>query len=178
MRPANLFVAGFIGSPSMNFISGTVRDGAIHLRFASMALDDRLRQAVAQGGGPDEVVVGVRPEDLELAGSDAAADGLRFDVVVDTVESTGADLYVHARVEGGLADSKHLEDLVSDEDTAPSRAADGTPRLVARLAPSTGARAGARITLRTDTKHVYVFDAASGRALSGAAHEGTTAGRS
>lgn len=121
--------------------------------------------------------MGVRPEDLELAGSDAAGDELRFDVVVDTVESTGADLYVHARVEGALVDSEHVEDLVSDDDAAPSRARDGAPRLVARLDPSTGARAGARITLCTDAANIYVFDASSGSALTGAAHEGTT-GRS
>jgi multiple sugar transport system ATP-binding protein len=173
-RPANLFVAGFIGSPSMNFITGTVSDGAIRLPFTSMPLDERLRRALAQSGGAGEVVVGVRPEDLEPAGSDPTGDELRFDVVVDAVESTGADLYVHARVEGMLADSEHLEDLVSDEDTAPSRAADGTPRLVARLSPSTGARPGARITLRADAANIYVFDAESGGALAGAAHEGTT----
>jgi multiple sugar transport system ATP-binding protein len=171
LRPANLFVAGFIGSPSMNFVTGTVDEGAIRLPFAELPLDQRLRQALEPAGGR-EVVLGVRPEDLEPAGSDTNADGLRFEAVVDTVESTGADLYAHVRVEGGPADSDRLESLIPDDaDAAPSRARDGAPRLVARLDPATGARPGTRMALRTDTGNIYVFDAATGRALAGASHQ-------
>ena len=169
LRPGNLFVAGFIGSPAMNFVAGTVSGGAISLPFAQLPLDERLRAAVDENGGAREVIVGLRPEDLQPVGAGTNGGGLRFDALVDTVESTGADLYAHARIDGHQADSKRLDDLATDAaGAAPSRARDGTPRVVARLDPATGARSGARLTLRADPARVYVFDAASGGALAGA----------
>jgi len=170
LRPANLFVAGFIGSPAMNFMAGTMGDGFIYLPFARLRLDQRLERAFEQQqGGAREVIVGVRPEDLEAVDAAGNGDGLRFDAHVDSVESTGADLYVHARVQGGLADSEHLEALVDgDGGAVRSRARDGAPRLVARLDPATGARSGGRLTLRADPDQIYLFDAASGRSLAGA----------
>jgi len=90
---------------------------------------------------------------------------VRFEALVDTVESTGADLYAHARIEGGSVEDERIEALVGDaEGAAPSRARDGAPRLVARLDPVTRTRAGARLTLGVDPDRVYLFDAASGDA--------------
>ena len=169
LRPANLFVAGFIGSPAMNFMAGTLGDGFICLPFGRLPLDQRLKSAFEQRRGAREVIVGVRPEDLEAVDATGNGAGLRFDALVDSVESTGADLYVHARVQGGLADSDHLEALVDgDGGAVRSRARDGAARLVARLDPATGARAGGRLTLRAATDQIYLFDAASGRSLAGA----------
>jgi multiple sugar transport system ATP-binding protein len=167
LRPANLFVAGFIGSPAMNLVTGTMGDGVIDLPFARLPLDRRLHRAFEGLSSAREVILGIRPEDLEPVGAGTDGGGLRFDALVDTVESTGADVYAHARLQG-LADSEHLERLVSDDlSAARSRARDGQPRLVARLAPDTGARAGDRITLRVNSDHIYIFDAASGRSLAG-----------
>jgi hypothetical protein len=90
-------------------------------------------------------------------------------VFVDTVESTGADLYVHARVPGAQDDVGALDRLLADDaDTARSRARDGTSRVVARLDTASGAGAGQRMTLGIDPEHLYVFDAATGNALAGA----------
>jgi multiple sugar transport system ATP-binding protein len=173
MRPANLFVAGFIGSPAMNLLTGTVRDGMIDLPFAQVPVDQRLRRAFEGLGEDHEVILGVRPEDLEPVSAGAAGRGMRFDAVVDTVESTGADVYAHARIQGGLADSELLETLVSeDAGAARSRARDGELRLVARLDPELGARPGGRITLRVDSDHIYAFDAATGRSLAGVGVQG------
>jgi len=170
LRPANLFVAGFIGSPAMNLVAGTVNDGAIDLPFTRLPLDERLRSAFEQLHGARDVILGVRPEDLEPVDATRSGAGLRFDALVDSVESTGADLYVHARIEGGLADSEHLEHLVDGDGGAiRSRASDGAPRLVARLDPATGARPGGRVALHADPDRIYVFEAASGRSLAGAA---------
>jgi multiple sugar transport system ATP-binding protein len=149
LHPANLFVAGFIGSPAMNLVPGTVTDGVIDLPFAQLAVDERLRQAFQQYGGARDVILGLRPEDLEPADAGSNGSGLRFDALVETVESTGADLYAHARVEGPPSD-----DLM--------------PRLVARLDPATRARAKSRITLHAEADNIYVFDAATGMALAGA----------
>ena len=160
-RPANVFVAGFIGSPAMNFIPGTIRNGVVDMQFARMPLPAGL-------DGVEDVVVGLRPEDLEPAGEDGDGDGVRFAAVVDTVESTGADLYAHARIEGGVRDQARLDELVpEDAESGPSRSREGELRIVARLDPATGARPGTRLTLRADADRVYLFDAGSGRALAG-----------
>ena len=157
LRPANLFVAGFIGSPSMNFVPGVVRDGIVDVRFARLPLPAGVEEA-------QDVIVGLRPEDLQLAGENG--DGLRFAAAVDTVESTGADLYAHAHVEGGLMDTARLDDLRPDDaGTPPSRTRAGELRIVARLDPATGARAGTRLTLSVAPDRVYLFDASSGQAL-------------
>jgi len=92
-HPANLFVAGFIGSPAMNFLPGTLRraDGA-----ARVELGDGTRlQAPANAGGADgqTVIMGMRPEHLSLAST-----GIPSKVVV--VEPTGADTFVACRHEG------------------------------------------------------------------------------
>jgi multiple sugar transport system ATP-binding protein len=168
LRPGNLFVAGFIGSPAMNFVAATVSDDAIRLPFANLPLDQRLRLAVERLGDTRDVILGLRPEDLEPVSAGADGGGLRFDALVDTVESTGADLYAHARIEGGPADSKRFDDLAADGAASPSRARDGARRLVARLDPSTGSRPDTRITLHADTARVYLFDATSGSTLAGA----------
>jgi multiple sugar transport system ATP-binding protein len=171
LGPANVFVGGFIGSPSMNFVAGEAADGAIELPFGRLPLDERLRSALEAGGGRGAVVIGLRPEDIHPV-APGAAGGLRFEVLVDTVESTGADLYAHARIEGGIGDDPHLDALVADsEGAAPSRAHDGAARLVARLDPATRTRPGSRVTLGVDADRIYLFDAASGDALAGA-HRG------
>jgi multiple sugar transport system ATP-binding protein len=155
LRPANLFVAGFIGSPAMNLVPGTVSDGVIDLRFARLPVDERLREAFAQHGGARDVIVGLRPEDLEPVDVGTNGRGLRFDALVNTVESTGADLYAHVRIQGQPVDGE-------------------VPRLVARLDPATRAQPSSRITLNADPDQIYVFDAATGAALAGANADGTT----
>jgi multiple sugar transport system ATP-binding protein len=161
LRPANVFVAGFIGSPAMNFVPGVVRDGVVDMHFARLPLP-------ADMDGARDVLVGLRPEDLEPAGEEGDGDGVRFDVVVETVESTGADLYAHARIEGEVGDQARLEELVpEDAESGPSRSREGELRIVARLDPATGARSGTRLTLHADADRVYLFDAGSGRALTG-----------
>jgi multiple sugar transport system ATP-binding protein len=167
LDPANVFVAGFIGSPSMNFLVGQAAGDAIELPFGRFALDERLRFALEAGGGGREVIVGLRPEDIHPVAP--GTGGLRFGALVDTVESTGADLYAHARIDGGAGEDGHIEALVGDvEGAAPSRARDGALRLVARLDPVTRTHAGTRLTLGVDPDRVYLFDAASGDALAGA----------
>ncbi len=94
-RPANTFVAGFIGSPAMNFLPGTLRraGGAAHVELA----DGTRLQAPTTAAGQDgqSVVYGTRPEHLALAGS---GGGIPTEVV--TIEPTGADTFVFCRHQG------------------------------------------------------------------------------
>lgn len=90
-------------------------------------------------------------------------------MLLDTVESTGAAVYAHVRVDGVQDDSGHLDQLLADDGDAPrSRARDGASRIVARLDAATGAKPGRRMTLGIDPEHLYVFDAATGDAIVGA----------
>src|SRR5215831_15743683 len=66
-RPANLFVAGFIGSPAMNFLPGTVEDGKMRTPLGDIPLHDRLRQALERAKAPRDLIVGIRPENFEDA---------------------------------------------------------------------------------------------------------------
>ena len=102
-RPANLFVAGFIGSPAMNFFPATITDVGVRLPFGEVTLTQEVHDLLVRHQTPNNVIAGIRPEHLEDA---AVMDGyariraLIFDVTVDFVESLGADKYLHFRSEG------------------------------------------------------------------------------
>jgi multiple sugar transport system ATP-binding protein len=88
-RPVNVFVAGFIGSPTMNLLPGVVDDGAVQIGTAKLPLPDRFRSLRA-----GEVVVGIRPEDLT-----EDPDGA-LDVGVSLTEPLGAEVIVHFELAG------------------------------------------------------------------------------
>ena len=141
-RPANLFVAGFIGSPRMNFLAGRVSGGAL-------ALDTGERVGLPAGFEATEgarVTLGVRPNGLHPAdgGAGAARGEGRLVVEVEDVEQLGGESYVYAR------------------------ATDGTS-LVMHSAGKTAARIGATMALGVDLGEAHLFDTASGRALRRAA---------
>ncbi len=111
-RPVNLFVAGFIGSPAMNFFPAEVKGERIHLPFGEVALSATLR------GVPDgNVIAGVRPEsfeDAELAPEHHAGESLTFDTEIELVESMGSELYAYFSYEGETASSDQLEEIAAD----------------------------------------------------------------
>lgn len=96
-RPANVFVAGFIGSPSMNFVHGRIGQDAGGRHFVS---DGGLRLPIPETGARDgaEVVYGIRPEHIAVS-----ADGIPVTVVV--TEPTGSETQVFARAGEDLIDA-------------------------------------------------------------------------
>ena len=126
-QPANAFVAGFIGSPAMNLIERPVSEGRLLLGGSDIPV---ARDLVA---GRERIVVGVRPEDLVIAGE--GQDGI--DLEVDLVEVLGADAYVHAHA--------------LDEDGA---RLDLTVRTDGRRHPAVGDR----IRVRPTARHLHFFD--------------------
>ncbi len=140
-KPANMFVAGFIGSPAMNFVRGTLANGRVVVGEHSVALP-------SANGHSGPVVVGVRPEDV-LIGD--AADTLPAQIEI--TEQLGPEVLVHVDVPG-------LTLAAAEGDEAPPGG-----RLVAR-APGTfkGAR-GDRVRVAFNTEHLQLFDPASGQAL-------------
>ncbi len=138
-RPANVFVAGFIGSPAMNLVAGEI--GA---ERRSVVLPGGLQVSLARTGLPEpgtRIVFGVRPEHVKLA--TGAPD---LELPVAAVETLGADAFAHCRLADGVKDRQ-------DE-------------FVVRLPGFTRVVTGDRLPLRIDKGTVHLFDSASGKRLS------------
>jgi multiple sugar transport system ATP-binding protein len=108
-RPANLFVAGFVGSPTMNLLKGEVTssDGRPGLTFlqTTTALEGDLADAVARLPAR-EIVVGIRPEDIRLASDAPASYSTRLQATVDVVEPLGSETYVVLTIAGQTVTSR------------------------------------------------------------------------
>ncbi|MBM7414054.1 sn-glycerol-3-phosphate ABC transporter ATP-binding protein UgpC [Rhodococcus sp. BP-349] len=160
-HPRNLFVAGFIGSPSMNFVSGRLTEGGVTTSLGEIRLSDEARQKIASKNAKGDVVVGIRPEHLEdasLVESYQKINGSTFSARVEVLESMGSDKYIYFSAEGPKVTSRELDELAADS------GADGG-QLVARLSAESAARMGESIELWFDQKRVSVFDVESGANL-------------
>ncbi len=155
--PSNLFVAGFIGSPAMNFLPARRAGGRLELPVGSLDLPETLRARLAATDGP--LVAGFRPEHLQVV-TGQASKGLNFEAQADVVEWLGNDLVVYFAVPASGFDVATM---------AQSPALDAGDRdqcsLVARIAPDTDLKQGERVRLCLQPDDVEVFDAAGGRNL-------------
>jgi multiple sugar transport system ATP-binding protein len=161
-RPANLFVAGFIGSPAMNFLPAQLADGKVRLALGEVPLPERLRGAASRG----PVIAGIRPEafeDARLVGSHRGG-GFTFDADIELTESMGSEIYAFFTFEGETAQSEQLSELAQDAGVADVPSS-GSGQIVARLSPESEARAGGRLQLWLDTEKLHLLDAQSGRSL-------------
>ena len=163
-EPTNLFVAAFIGSPSMNLVHGTVSGDTVSIGEWSVPLD-RGRRPAASG----DVVVGIRPEAFDDA--EFVSGSLpQFDVQVEVLEELGADAYVFFNVE---AKQVIVEDALSDNaDDETTLLAEQKDRslFAARVNPRTRARVGSRARLALDPSRLYFFSPDTGESvLEGAA---------
>src|SRR5437764_136203 len=103
-HPKNVFVAGFIGSPAMNFLGGEIAGGELRFPLASIALGNGAAPRFSTPLRDRPVVVGIRPEDFEEGGLATSRDpGVRVRARIDVRESTGSDVYAHLTVDGGAA---------------------------------------------------------------------------
>ncbi len=171
-RPSNVFVAGFIGSPAMNLmrgrLEGTSEAPEVVLGTNRLAVAPELWAANPSLAGylDTDVVVGIRPEDLEDASlaSDAPADR-RLSSEVTLVESLGAEIIVHFPVE---AEPFAIMDAEFEgEDAVEAARHEGRAVYVARFSPRSGARIGESIEIAVDTSRFHFFDPASGNAIAG-----------
>jgi multiple sugar transport system ATP-binding protein len=97
-RPVNVFVAAFIGSPAMNFVTATAENGSHKLGTVPLALPGRYGRALEERRGK-EVLIGFRPEDLELDGQ-AGSQAVRIPAKVDVVEYLGHEELLHTQAVG------------------------------------------------------------------------------
>jgi multiple sugar transport system ATP-binding protein len=159
-RPVNLFVAGFIGSPAMNFFPGTMTDVGVRLPMGQVTLTQEVHDMIREHKRPNNVIVGIRPEHLEdasLIDTYARIRALVFEVNVDVVESLGAEKYVHFKMEGAGAQSAQLAAAAESEV--------GENEFVARVSTESQAKKGDTIQLAFDTSKLTIFDADTGKNL-------------
>jgi multiple sugar transport system ATP-binding protein len=165
-EPVNLFVAGFIGSPAMNFMPAELSDGKVKLPIGEADVPEGLA-----GGREGQVVAGLRPEsfeDAEMIGDLRDERGVVFEAEIDLVESLGSDLYAYFHVESGGVESDQLADLVSErlEETGVPEVREGQEQIVARLDPASKIKRRDSAQLWADTSKLHLFDAESGERLS------------
>ena len=167
-HPNNLFVAGFIGSPSMNFLSGEIDGDVVKLPIGNVRIPDELRQRLegGPGGGRRGVIAGLRPEHFEDAA--LAADrtrGVTFRAKIDVLESMGSEFYAYFVVQSEQVASRELEELAQDAGGADLPSTEGGVQVTARLAAESRVRQGAEAELWFDSRHLQLFDPESGRSL-------------
>jgi multiple sugar transport system ATP-binding protein len=171
-HPANLFVAGFIGSPAMNMVEAAVeREGdALTAAFGGVTLkvdQELVRERPAlRGYAGRSVILGIRPEaiqDAELA-ADAPVDR-RLNTRVQLREALGSEVLIHFSVDAPPVLTEDTRELARDlgaPDALEDRAEAGSSVFVARLDPRTNARERADIELVVDTTRLHFFDRDSG----------------
>ena len=179
-RPVNLFVGGFIGSPAMNFLRSplTSENGAVYIKVGetNLRLPDRLvGQRPTLGDYVDrELIVGIRPEDIEDAAFAPSANGSAFDVKVSLAEPMGSEVIAHFPIaadpihasetmvaaRGGeeSEDAGHLLQLAAGRES-------GQVVLTARLNTRTRAQTGEPLRVAVDVERLHFFDPATEEAI-------------
>jgi multiple sugar transport system ATP-binding protein len=167
-NPTNLFVAGFIGSPGMNFMPATLQDGVASLPMVDVRLPQDVLERMGRRAQGRKLIAGVRPEDFEDAAKvdrDSRDRGTTFPAHLDLVEAMGSEYYAHFGVQGGSMQSADLRELRQDAGGVETKSSTGDTVVVARLHPESRARTGADAELWVDATKLHFFDAESGEAL-------------
>jgi multiple sugar transport system ATP-binding protein len=180
-RPANLFVAGFIGSPAMNIVEAMLvgSDDDLLLEFGShrLLVPDEVRAArpaLAAYRGR-KLALGIRPEDMEDAAvvSSASPDS-RFSATVDLREELGSEVLLHFDVDAPPIVTEDTKDLAKDRgsevlEQLQEQAAVRKSPFTARVSAESVSRAGDACELFVDTRKLYFFDEETGEAIHGEA---------
>jgi multiple sugar transport system ATP-binding protein len=166
-NPRNLFVAGFIGSPAMNFFAGQLEGGVVKTPLGDLPLADHLRRKVEQHGqGHRDVIVGIRPEDFEDAELvPEGKQGYVFESPIELVESMGSEIYAHFGFQGREVTADALQELDQDAGGADAHMGGGGGRAVARLDPTSQVRVGRQARLWVDCERLHLFDNHEGASL-------------
>jgi multiple sugar transport system ATP-binding protein len=174
-HPSNLFVAGFIGSPAMNLLDGTLSggdDGDLELSVGSQKLQigrDVLNQRPAlRDYLGRQVVVGIRPEDMEDAALVSSEAGSELQSTADLVEAMGSDVLIHFVVDAPQVVTDDTKELARDVGTdVLGLEAKAHTDMVARFSPRTRVRVGDPVTVHISTDRLHYFDPDNGLSIWG-----------
>jgi len=165
-HPINLFVAGFIGSPAMNFLAARAKDGVLQTPFGELKLPpDRAR---GLDGSERDVIIGIRPEhfeDASLVGAEKRDRGATVKAKIDLLESLGSDKFAYFTVQGERATAEHLQELAADAGTGDLGAAEEGVQVTARLDAGSEAAEDKELEIWIDLDKIHVFDPESGENL-------------
>ena len=165
-RPNNLFVAGFIGSPSMNLLPGTLEGGSLTLPFATVTLPQDVATRLGGSGGTRQVIAGLRPEHFEDASLVSESDrqhGTTFNTRIDNIEWLGSELYAYLPYEAGTAIAGQLNELAADLDLEQS--SQDESQLVVSLNAASEVAAAGEAEIWLDARRLHLFDPETGEAL-------------
>ncbi len=163
-NPHNLFVAGFIGSPAMNFLPAEVEDGTLRCAFGDVPLGAGIRRSLEAADAPRELVLGIRPEHFEDAALvDDGRSGHTFTDEVEIVEEMGSDKYVYFTLHSAQAESAQLDELAVD--TGSSDLPSDQAHVVTRLSVESSARENQNVEVWFDPDKLHLFDPSTGNAL-------------
>ena len=179
-QPANLFVAAFIGSPSMNLLEATFEkadDGTARVVFGEQSFDVPAvvlaDNAALEGFAGRPVIVGIRPEhiyDASLGDTRGSASGARMQAEVELREALGSELVMHLRTDAQPALTDETRSAADADDAVieelERQAEAGEALLVARFDARSRARIGDRVELAIDTEQLHFFDPETGNRMS------------
>ena len=160
-QPVNLFVAGFIGSPPMNFLPAEVHDGRLQTPLGPIALTTDLQREAARGH--DVLLMGVRPEafeDAKLVEPDKREKGDVFRAQVDVTEWLGNEQYAYIPFEASQEVSNQLRDLSRELDSDQLRT-----QLIIAIDSTSRIRPGREADIWVDTRKMHLFDPKTGENL-------------
>jgi multiple sugar transport system ATP-binding protein len=158
-RPSNLFVAAFIGSPSMNLVEARIEDG--HVAFAGLRVPLRDPESAPSG----TVILGMRPQDFEDAAfADPSLPTIESEVEV--VEELGSESHVLFAIDAAPVDAEAVRAAASEEeDEALLVAGDHRAIFTAVVAGASQARVGGKLELAVDSSRFHYFDPESGESI-------------
>ena len=168
-HPVNLFVAGFIGSPAMNFMPVEVSGRNAKLPFCEVEITEAMAKAL-ESHSAGNLMAGIRPEHFEDAKLIGDQPGPRFEVEVAILESMGSELYVYFDTDAEVR-AEQLDELAAD--TGAESSAD-SGQLVARLDATSGAKRGENVELWMDGTKLHFFDLESGERIAAAGERETS----
>jgi multiple sugar transport system ATP-binding protein len=174
-RPVNLFVGGFIGSPSMNMLDATIEssNGGLAARVADQTISlgpEALENHPAlKGYVGKQVVLGIRPEDLEDAALETGAPPERLlHGRVELREALGSEIMAHFAIKGAHAETDETRELADDigsEGEQPIGVTEGEAVIVGRFGARSRIKQGDEVTAVVDTRALHFFDPQTGHGI-------------
>jgi multiple sugar transport system ATP-binding protein len=165
-NPTNLFVAGFVGSPGMNFMPAKLDGDVARLPLADVRLPQDMRERIGRVDGGKTVIAGIRPEDFEDASivGDALSRGTTFKTRIDILEAMGSEFYAHFPIgSSDGVDSAELADLAKDSGASEVPGEGST--VVARLDQTSRVSEGQPAELWINSAKLHLFDPETGQSL-------------